>query len=191
MKKVFRYDDELPKKFTDMWMKQNDARLAPHVVEVPKAWRKATMPQLYFPKECFARAIQFVRNSRHLPQALYVYGEAVCAGINQHGWVEIDDVVFDAVQQEFYTKEGYYKSELVRPWYKFTRPATLWIDRLSKRKADYSYRWPSVLLLPWADFNNPQTIDLATAKQYWDTKDSRLAEMNRRIEQRRTKEKEQ
>jgi hypothetical protein len=174
MKTVFRYGDhhdELDKLKPDHlleWMLRNEARLAAHRVEVPKPWRKKVILGYYFPRECYPRAIQFVRSSPHLPDALYVLGEAVCGGIQQHGWVEIGDVVFDGVMQEFYSRQGYYQSELARPWYRFTRQATLWIDRLSKRHADWSFRWDNVLGLPWADYDSPELIDLETAKGYWE-----------------------
>jgi hypothetical protein len=179
-KTVFRWDDEEKqddeaKELTLKWMLRNEARLSPHIVEVPKKWRRVATKDHYFPRECYPRAIQFIRYSPHLPDALYVLGEAVCGGFQQHGWVEIGDVVFDGVQQEFYSKEGYYQSELGRPWYRFTRQATLWIDRLSKRHCNYLYRWDWVLGLPWADFANPELIDLERAKWYWEKKKARQA----------------
>jgi hypothetical protein len=149
------------------WMYRIDLRLAPHRVEVPRAWRKATTAGYYFPKDCFPRAIQFVRLSPHLPDALYVLGKAVCGGLQQHGWVEIGDVVFDGVMQEFYSKQGYYQSELAEPWYRFTRKATMWIDRMNRRQEEWSYRWDCVLGLPRANFANPELIDLEAAKRYW------------------------
>jgi hypothetical protein len=178
MKTVWYYepDDETPKPkkamldFLLAWMLENEARLASHRVEVPKSWRKATLPNHYFPRACFTRAIQFIRNSPHLPDALYVFGDAACGGTQQHGWVEIGEVVFDGVQQEFYSKAGFYQSERARPWYRFTRQATLRIDRLSKRCASSDYRWDAVLGLPWADYDNPELIDVDKAKAYWEKK---------------------
>jgi hypothetical protein len=103
-----------------------------------------------------------------LPQALYVLGEALGGGLGQHGWVEIDDLVFDGVLQEFYSKSGYYELALARPWYRFDRKATMWVDRLrSRQKGDLNtYRFDHLLRLPWADYSNPQTLDLDLAKRY-------------------------
>jgi hypothetical protein len=161
------HDEVLTMEHLQDWMLRTDERLKCHQVEVPKNWRKQVVPEYYFPRECYPRAIYFVRNSPHLPEALYVLGEAACGGIQQHGWVEIGDVVFDGVLQEFYSKAGYYESESVRPWYRFTRKATMWIDRMSKRQESWSYRWDVMLGLPWADYANPELIDLETAKRYW------------------------
>jgi hypothetical protein len=121
----------------------------------------------YFPGECFSRAIQFIRLHPKLPQAEYYYGECLMGGLHNHGWVEIGDVVFDGVLQDFYTKEGYYKAQIVKPWYRFDRQATMWIDRMSKRNADWSYRWDHVLDLPWSDYTTLPLITLEVAKAYW------------------------
>jgi hypothetical protein len=152
--------------FFEEWMQRNEEWLRPHRAEVPKTWRRKAIAEYYFPRDCFARAIQFITLSRHLPQAEYLFGEAACGGLEQHGWVEIDGVIFDGVMQEFYTRSGYY-SEGVRPWYRFDRQATLWIDRMSKRHAGGSYRWDSVLRLPWSDYVSLPLIDLETAMAYW------------------------
>jgi hypothetical protein len=84
--------------------------------------------------------------------SLNVLGEAVCGGIQQHGWVELKDgdreVVFDAVLQTFYDKAGYYQSEHVWAWYRFDRQATMWISRRQHRQEHCSYRWDCMLGLP-------------------------------------------
>jgi hypothetical protein len=153
-------------------MRRNEELLRPHLVEVPKPWRRQVVPDNYFPGECFSRSIYFVGQSPHLPQALYVIGEAVCGGIQQHGWVEIvgddgQEVVFDAVMQEFYSKTGYY--EHAWPWYRFTRKATMWLDRKQQRQETWTYRWDCVLQLPWAKAGRGAAVDynLDTAKRLW------------------------
>jgi hypothetical protein len=152
-------------------MHRTDERLKRYRVEVPSKWRNCVVPDYYFPGECFPRAIYFVRTSSHLAEALYVLGEAACGGLGQHGWVEIGDVVFDGVLQEFYAKAGYYESEHARPWYRFTRPATMWIDQMGRGwntlKDHWTYRWDGLLGLPWADYSNPALIDLDAARRYW------------------------
>lgn len=154
------------------WMSRNDRRLQPHVVDVPRAWRKAVLPTHRFPRDCFARAIYFIHSSPHMPQALYVIGETVGGGMQQHGWVEIDDsVVFDAVMQQFYDKAGYYTAELANPWYRFTRPAMMYLRRTFEKQDSWSYRWDAVLGLPWArDPANPLLVDLTLAKEFWRAK---------------------
>jgi hypothetical protein len=158
------------------WMDREAARLHPHRAEVPKSWRRMAVPGYYFPRECFPRAIYFVREARHLP-ALYMIGEAVCGGLQQHGWVEIEAdglrVVFDGTLQEFYQRDAYYESEHTRPWYRFTRPAVLWLDRLSQRQEYDTYRWDRLLRLPWADFTNPELITLESAKRYWQERNAK------------------
>jgi hypothetical protein len=108
--------DNLEPEHAKTWMEQNDRRLKEHVITVPKAWRKAVIDDYRFPRDCFARAIQFIHQSPHMPDVLYVFGEAVGGGIGQHGWVEIEDrVVFDGVMQQFYERAGYYSAEKARP----------------------------------------------------------------------------
>lgn len=149
------------------WMSSNETRLQPHVVEVPRAWRRAVLPTHRFPRACFARAIYFIHESPQVPQALYVLGEAIGGGLQQHGWVEIDNaVVFDGVMQQFYDKAGYYAAELARPWYRFTRPAVMLIRRTLGKHEGWTYRWDWELDLPWAkDPANPLLVDLACAKK--------------------------
>lgn len=150
------------------WMERNDDRLAHCVAEVPDHWRKLSMPDMRFPGDCFSRAIQFLqlfgRKDAHEHSALYILGQASCGGRNQHGWVEIEDrVVFDGVQQQFYTKKGFYTSEGARPWYRFTRPAVIALWRRKQFRA--SFRWDCQLGLPWADdFDHPLTVTLEMVK---------------------------
>jgi hypothetical protein len=148
------------------WMDANNKRLKPHVVSVPKTWQKAVSLNHRYPRECFPRAIFFIHQSPHLPNALYVFGQAVGGGFNQHGWVEIDDrVVFDGVMQQFYDKSGYYSAESATPWYHFTRPAVMFLNRQMRRDNSLTYRWDWELGLPWAkDPLNPLLVDLERAK---------------------------
>ncbi len=155
MKQVWEHcpalkDESLTLQHLEQWMRDNDARLKRHEVEVPRSWRRHVVPDAFFPAE-----------------SLYVLGEAVCGGIQQHGWVEIDGVVFDGVMQQFYSKAGYDESEKARPWYRFDRQATMWIDRAMKRQVAWTYRWDRLLGLPWADYDNPMLVDLETAKCLW------------------------
>lgn len=144
------------------WMESNDKRLKPHVVTVRKTWRKHALPTHRFPTECSPRAISFLRQSPHLPSAVYVLGETIGGGRNQHGWVEIDDcVVFDGVMQQFYDKSGYYAAEFAAPWYRFIRPAVMYLHRMMKKDQSMTYRWDCVLRLPYADTSlPPMLIDL-------------------------------
>jgi hypothetical protein len=69
----------------EFWQQFLDRRyeaLRPHRVDVPKSWHVA--PQYYCPRDCFPRALQFLRLRPKLPQALYVFGEASCGGFQQH-----------------------------------------------------------------------------------------------------------
>jgi hypothetical protein len=76
----------------------------------------------------------------------YVFGTAACGGWQQHGWVEIGNIVFDGVLQRFYDKAKYYYSEHAMPWYKFTRSAVLWI----LEQGFETWQWDVHLQLPWA-----------------------------------------
>lgn len=160
-------EDLLPLPAAKEWMARNDKRLKPHVVTVPKTWWKAVVPGYRFPRDCFGRAIYFLHQSPHLPNALYVLGATIGGGFGQHGWVEIEDrVVFDGVMQQFYDKAGYYAAESATPWYRFTRPAVMFVNRKMMRDSSLSYRWHCVLGLPWArDPTNPLLVDLERAKE--------------------------
>jgi hypothetical protein len=159
--------NQLDPKIARGWMDRNDKRLKPHIVAVPQSWRKMAKANRRFPRDCFARAIQFIHGSPHLPNALYVFGEAVCGGFQQHGWVELEDrVVFDGVMQQFYDRAGYYASEKAWAWYRFTRPAVMFMKREMSKDLTISYRWDGVLDLPWAsDPSNLLLVDLERAKE--------------------------
>lgn len=150
------------------WMEDNDNRLAPSTVEVPPHWRKHSMPDRRYPGECFLRAIQFIQmfgpRNALAHNAVYVYGEALCGGPGQHGWVEIEDrIIFDGVQQQFYTKSGFYISEHAKPLYRFTRPAVIALWR--RKQFRDNFRWDCHLNLPWAtDPDHPLTVTLEMAK---------------------------
>lgn len=165
-------DNNLPDDVAREWLARNQKRLAHAVVTPPKKWHKARIKDTWFPRQCFMRAIQFIQCSPHLPQAHYVFGEALCGGLQQHGWVEIDDVVFDGVQQEFYSRQAYYKSELVFAWYRYTRRATMLLHRRQQKREDqsYAYRWDAWLKLPWATSGTPPlTVTEEMARQLSDT----------------------
>jgi hypothetical protein len=155
-------------------MREAEARLTPHRAEVPKAWRRHTMPNVYFPNECFPQAVYFVKSSRHLPDPLYVFGKAALGGIGQwHGWVEIGDVVFDGVLQEFYGKDGYYASEHAEALYRFTRGAAMYLDRTLTRRG-LTNRWDAHLGLPsWADPDRTVLHDLDSVKRLWAQRQAR------------------
>lgn len=161
MKTVFEHciGEQLTLEHANDWMARNDQKLASHVVRRPDL--KPVCPGLYFPKECFPRAEQWIMaNPQH--NAVYVFGEAVCGGLQQHGWVEIDDaIVFDGVMQEFYDKKGYYQSELARPWYRYTRDAVKYLRRLMRLKHGRfnHYCWHHILGLPWAKSAHDPTIE--------------------------------
>jgi hypothetical protein len=150
------------------WMESNAERLRPHVVAVPRPWRKAAIADKWFPCQCYRRAVQFVHRSPHLPEALYVMGETYGAGFLdfKHGWVELEDrVVFDGVMQEFYDKAGYYTAERAVPWYRFTRPAVMFLNRKMSKDPTMTYLWDCELKLPWAeDPLHPLLVDLDRAK---------------------------
>jgi hypothetical protein len=161
MKTVFEHciGEHLTLERANEWMSSNEEKLAPHVVRRPDL--KPVCPGLYFPRECFPRAEQWLMaNPQH--NAVYVFGEAVCGGWQQHGWVEIDDaIVFDGVMQNFYNKKGYYQSELARPWYRYTRDAVIFLRRLMRQKHGRfnHYLWHSILDLPWAKSAQDPTIE--------------------------------
>jgi hypothetical protein len=170
-KKVwFRPQDE-DRLDADTWQRSLDYfcdKLLPHRVQVPRFWRRCVSPDHYYPRDCFPRALYYLHETR-LPQALYVYGEASCGGLNQHAWVQIDGVVFDGVLQEFYDAQGYMAVNHAKRWYLYTRDAAMWIDRMNRKHHPelWSYGFHHLLGLGWADFANPELIDLANAKAYW------------------------
>src|SRR5262249_10516230 len=130
---------------------------------------KLSMPELRFPGHCFPRAIEFLilfgpkKSQEH--NAVYVYGKALCGGLGEHGWVELDDrIVFDGVQQQFYAKQGFYESEGARQWYRFTRPAVLALQRRKDFKGHW--HWHVALGLPYAGGPaHPLTVTLEMVKE--------------------------
>jgi len=140
------------------WMDRNERCMSPHIATVPPTL-KAPCPRLYFPRECFFRAVQFVALNPQLPQATFVYGEASSGGLQQHGWAEIDDVVFDGVMQEFHTKSGYYRVNCARVWYRYTRDAVMFMRRIMRRGGKYDmWDWHNILSLPSAKSAQDPTI---------------------------------
>jgi len=114
--------------FWERMLGKAEDRLRPALADVPRQLRRLCL-DCWFPGECFPRAIYFVRFNPKLPTAEYILGEALSGGLGQHGWVEFEDLVFDPVLQEWYRKEGYYASEHAKPWYRFSRPATMYLAR--------------------------------------------------------------
>lgn len=139
-----------------------EERLRPALADVPRQLKRLCQ-DYWFPGECFPRAIYFVRTNPKLTTAEYILGEAVSGGLGQHGWVEFEDLVFDPVLQEWYRKEGYYASERAKPWYRFSRPATMYLARRMYKLPQFTYRWDCWLILPWGN-NTP--ISLEQAKAY-------------------------
>jgi hypothetical protein len=162
-------DGSLPLEDLERWMHRNEERLKPYEVEVPRTFHREVVSDKYYPGACYPRSIFFIRRSPHLPQALYVLGEARCGGRQQHWWVELKhggrEVVFDAVMQTFYAKAGYYQSEHVWAWYRFDRQATMWISRRQHRQEHWSYRWDNVLDLPFAERDEPPMLVAAKAER--------------------------
>ena len=72
-----------------------------------------------------------------LPTAEYILGDAVMGGLGQHGWVEFEGLVFEPVLQEWYQKERYYAAEFANPWYRFSRPATLYLARRMRKLPEF------------------------------------------------------
>ncbi len=161
---------KLPLSVLREWMERNDSRLEHCIAEVPRHWRKLSMPDLRFPGQCFCRAVQFLRlfgpKNAQEHNAVYVIGTAVCGGVNQHGWVEIEDrIVFDGAQQQFYTKKGFYDSESATPLYRFTRPAVIALCR-RQEVSENLYLWERLLDLPRAKaLVHPVTVTLDMAKE--------------------------
>jgi hypothetical protein len=131
-----------------------EERLRPALADVPKQLKRLCL-DYWFPGECFPRAILLVRTNPKLATAEYILGEAVIGGLGQHGWVEFEDLVFDPVLQEWYPKEGYYASACANPWYRFSRPATMYLARRMDKLPEFTYRWDCWLNLPWG--KNTQT----------------------------------
>jgi len=165
-KPMFEYSTGLKNIDRDVWERilgRAEERLRPALADVPKQLKRLSC-DFWFPGECFPRAIHLVSTHPKLPTAEYVLGQALSGGLGEHGWVEYDDLVFDPVLQEWYRKEGYYASESATPWYRFSRPATIYLARQMDKLADSTYRWDRWLQLPWGK-NTP--ISLEQAKAYF------------------------
>lgn len=165
-KPMFEYSIGLERIDRDVWERllgRAEERLRPALVDVPKQLKRLSC-DFWFPGECFPRAIHLVRTNPKLPTAEYVLGQALSGGLGEHGWVEYEDLVFDPVLQDWYWKEGYYASECATPWYRFSRPATIYLARQMDKMADSTYRWDGWLQLPWGK-NTP--ISLEQAKAYF------------------------
>ncbi len=140
-----------------------EERLRSALADVPRQLKRLCQ-DCWFPGECFPRAIYFVRTNPKLATAEYILGQAVIGGLGQHGWVEFEDLVFDPVLQEWYQKEGYYASECANPWYRFSRPATMYLARRMDKLPEFTDRWDLWLLLPWG---KNTAISLEQAKAYF------------------------
>lgn len=165
-KPMFEYSTGLEQIDRDVWERllgRAEERLRPVVADVPKQLKRLSC-NFWFPGECFPRAIHVVRMNPKLPTAEYILGDALGGGVGQHGWVELEDLVFDPVLQEWYRKEGYYASEYAKPWYRFSRPATMYLVRQMEKLPDYNYRWDRWLQLP---FGRNTPISLEQAKAYF------------------------
>lgn len=170
-KPLFDYSSGLKRSDRVFWERvlgKAEERLRPVLADVPEQLKRLCQG-CWFPGECFPRAIYFVRTNPKLPTSEYILGDALSGGLGQHGWVEYEDLVFDPVLQEWYWKEGYYASESANPWYRFSRPATMYLARHMEKLPEFTYRWDWWLCLPWGK-NTP--ISLEQAKVF-------LAEVNR------------
>lgn len=166
LKLVHKYSEGLkymPAADWDIRLGWYEERLRTAVADVPKQLKRLAL-NYWFPGECFPRAIYFVRANPKLPTAEYILGEALAGGFGQHGWVEFEDLVFDGVLQEWYTKEGYYTLGSARPWYRFSRPATMYLARKMYKLDVFTFRWDWWLYLPWG---KNTSISLEQAKAYY------------------------
>ena len=165
-KPMFKYSTGLERIDRADWellLGEAEERLRPVLADGPKQ-RKRLCQDYWFPGECFPRAINFVKTNPKLPTAEYILGKSLSGGLGEHGWVEFEDLVFDPVLQEWYRKEGYYASEGANPWYRFNRPATIYLARQMSKLPEFTYRWDWWLQLP-SGKNTP--ISLEQAKAYF------------------------
>lgn len=163
-KPIFEYSTGLERIDPARWewiLGKAEERLRPVIADVPRQLKRLCQ-DCWYPGECFPRAIYFVRTNPKLSTAEYILGEALSGGFGQHGWVEYEDLVLDPVLQEWYLKDGYYASERANPWYRFSRPATMYLARQMDKLPDFTYRWDSWLCLPWGE-NTPISLDQAKA----------------------------
>jgi hypothetical protein len=163
-KPIFEYSDGLKRIDRDVWEKLlggAEDRLRPAVAEVPKQLKRLCQ-NYWFAGECFRRAIYFVQTNQKLPTAEYILGDALGGGFGQHGWVEFEDLAFDGVLQEWYRKADYYSVEFAKPWYRFSRPATMYLARQMHKLPEFTYRWDWWLQMPWGK-NTPVSLEQAKA----------------------------
>lgn len=163
-KPIFEDSEGLQRRDLAFWERilgSQEERLRPALADVPKQLKKLGL-DLWFPGECYFRAIWFIRRNPKLPTAEYILGDALGGGFGQHGWVELEDLVFDGVLQEWYQKEDYYALEHAKPWYRFSRPATMYLQRQMYKLPKYTYRWDWWLHLPWGK-NTPISLEQAKA----------------------------
>ena len=100
-------------------------------------------------------------------KATYVYGQAVTGGLQEHGWAEVDDLVFDGVMQGFWPKEHYYRVNSARAWYRYSRDAVMYMRRRMRRPQENHWRWHHILGLPWAkSAHDPAIEPLLVDKTY-------------------------
>jgi hypothetical protein len=159
-KPIFEHSDGLKYSSQAAWdekLCQAEDRLRTALADASKQLKRLCL-NYWFPGECFRRAIYLVQTNPRLPTAEYILGESVIGGFGQHGWVEFEDLVFEPVLQEWYRKEGYYASECANPWYRFSRPATMYLARRMYKLPKFTFRWDCWLNLPWGK-NTPISLE--------------------------------
>ncbi len=140
------------------------AKLAGAEVGVGRKWQVGTTRRAIFPGECFYRAALYVSQpDLSSAEGLWlVHGQNTMAR-KRHAWVELPDgVVFDAVLQRFYSRQGYYDGTVARPLYKYTpAAAAVILLRLPKSPDGRTLYgdWHDPLGLPWADPAHPLEVD--------------------------------
>jgi hypothetical protein len=172
-KPIFEFSTGLKDCDATYWEKflgNQEEKLRSVIANVPKKLKRLCL-DFWFPSECMMRAIQFVKDNPKLPTAEYIYGESIFGGLSgQHGWVEFEDLVFEPVLSEWYEKEGYYTLGYAKPWYRYSRPATMYIDRKinqiikANKTGKFDYLWHLRLKMPWGN-NTP--ISLEQAEDYF------------------------
>lgn len=81
-------------------------------VAVHPSWTLRTWPGRRYPRQCYGRTADYVRQHPRIPNARLVHGVASHAPAHlpfDHAWVELPgEVVFDGVVQAFFTRSSYY-----------------------------------------------------------------------------------
>ena len=155
---------------SDTDVKKQLERLLSTEVDVPDAWRTGTNPDVHYPGDCYCRACRYVIDlAKRLPkeQIWLVHGEyGFSIG---HAWVELPgDVVFDAVLQRFYGKQGYYEIQSANPLYMYSSGAAMRLAANIPGETPGTTRfgeWHLVLKLPPADPQAPTVIDFDHARE--------------------------